>query len=182
MLSTSAFVVTHIAGATGALSWAVVEWFYKGKPTTLGAASGAVAGLATITPAAGFVEPWAALLVGLMAGIFCYSGVVAKNKFGYDDSLDVVGIHGVGGTLGALAIGFFATKTVNDAGNNGLLFGNVELLGAQALAVLVTAIYAFAVTAILLKVLDWTMGLRLSDDEEDSGLDLSQHSERGYNF
>ena len=182
MLSTSAFVVTHIAGATGALSWAVVEWFYKGKPTTLGAASGAVAGLATITPAAGFVEPWAALLIGLMAGTFCYSGVVAKNKFGYDDSLDVVGIHGVGGTLGALAIGFFATKTVNDAGNNGLLFGNVELLGAQALAVLVTAIYAFAVTAILLKVVDWSVGLRLSDDEEDSGLDLSQHSERGYNF
>ena len=182
MLSTSAFVVTHIAGATGALSWAVVEWFYKGKPTTLGAASGAVAGLATITPAAGFVEPWAALLVGLMAGIFCYSGVVAKNKFGYDDSLDVVGIHGVGGTLGALAIGFFATKAVNEGGNNGLLFGNVELLGTQALAVVVTAIYAFAVTAILLKVLDWTVGLRLSDEEEDSGLDLSQHSETGYNF
>ncbi len=182
MLSTSAFVVTHIAGATGALAWAVVEWFYKGKPTTLGAASGAVAGLATITPAAGFVEPWAALLIGLMAGIFCYSGVVAKNKFGYDDSLDVVGIHGVGGTLGALAIGFFATKAVNEAGNNGLFFGNVELLGAQAMAVLVTAIYAFSVTAILLKVLDWTVGLRLSDEEEDSGLDLSQHSETGYNF
>ena len=182
MLSTSAFVVTHIAGATGALSWAVVEWFYKGKPTTLGAASGAVAGLATITPAAGFVEPWAALLIGLMAGIFCYSGVVAKNKFGYDDSLDVVGIHGVGGTLGALAIGFFATKAVNEGGNNGLLFGNVELLGVQALAVIVTWVYAFGVTFILLKVLDWTVGLRLSEEEEDSGLDLSQHSEKGYNF
>ena len=182
MLSTSAFVVTHIAGATGALSWAVVEWFYKGKPTTLGAASGAVAGLATITPAAGFVEPWAALLIGLMAGIFCYSGVVAKNKFGYDDSLDVVGIHGVGGTLGALAIGFFATKAVNEGGNNGLLFGNVELLGVQALAVIVTWVYAFGMTFILLKVLDWTVGLRLSEEEEDSGLDLSQHSEKGYNF
>ena len=182
MLSTSAFVVTHIAGATGALSWAVVEWFYKGKPTTLGAASGAVAGLATITPAAGFVEPWAALLIGLMAGIFCYSGVVAKNKFGYDDSLDVVGIHGVGGTLGALAIGFFATKAVNEGGNNGLLFGNVELLGVQALAVIVTWVYAFGVTFILLKVLDWTVGLRLSEEDEDSGLDLSQHSEKGYNF
>ena len=182
MLSTSAFVVTHIAGATGALSWVVVEWIYKGKPTTLGAASGAVAGLATITPAAGFVEPWAALLIGLMAGIFCYSGVVAKNKFGYDDSLDVVGIHGVGGTLGALAIGFFATKAVNESGNNGLLFGNLELLGVQALAVIVTMVYAFGMTFILLKALDWTMGLRLSEEDEYSGLDLSQHRETGYNF
>lgn len=182
MLSTSAFVVTHIAGAAGALSWAVVEWIYKGKPTTLGAASGAVAGLATITPASGFVAPLAALLIGLTAGVFCYVGVFAKNKFGYDDSLDVVGIHGVGGTWGALAIGLFATKAVNDAGNNGLFFGNVDLLGVQALAVLVTWAYAFGVTFILLKILDWTIGLRLSEEDEDSGLDLSQHSETGYNF
>ena len=182
MLSTSAFVVTHIAGAAGALSWAVVEWIYKGKPTTLGAASGAVAGLATITPASGFVGPLPALLIGLTAGAFCYLGVFAKNRFGYDDSLDVVGIHGVGGTWGALAIGLFATKAVNEAGNNGLFFGNPELLGAQALAVLVTWVYAFGVTFILLKILDWTIGLRLTDEEEDSGLDLSQHSETGYNF
>ncbi len=182
MLSTSAFVVTHIAGAAGALSWAVVEWIYKGKPTTLGAASGAVAGLATITPASGFVAPLPALLIGLTAGVFCYLGVFAKNKFGYDDSLDVVGIHGVGGTWGALAIGLFATKAVNEAGNNGLFFGNPELLGAQALAVLVTWVYAFGVTFILLKILDWTIGLRLTEEEEDSGLDLSQHSETGYNF
>jgi Amt family ammonium transporter len=182
MLSTSAFVVTHIAGAAGALSWAVVEWIYKGKPTTLGAASGAVAGLATITPASGFVAPLPALLIGLTAGAFCYLGVFAKNRFGYDDSLDVVGIHGVGGTWGALAIGLFATKAVNEAGNNGLFFGNPELLGAQVLAVLVTWVYAFGVTFILLKILDWTIGLRLTDEEEDSGLDLSQHSETGYNF
>ncbi len=182
MLSTSAFVVTHLAGAAGAISWALVEWIYKGKPTTLGLVSGAVAGLATITPAAGFVPPWAALIIGLSAGIFCYGGVVAKNKFGYDDSLDVVGIHGVGGTLGALSIGLFATQTINPAGRNGLFFGAPELLGAQAFAVIVTWVYAFGITFILLKILDWTIGLRVSEEEENSGLDLSQHSETGYNF
>jgi Amt family ammonium transporter len=182
MLSTSAFVVTHIAGAAGALSWALVEWIYKGKPTTLGAVSGAVAGLATITPAAGFVVPLAALGIGLTAGFLCYVGVVAKNKFGYDDSLDVVGIHGVGGTCGALAIGLFATKAVNEAGNNGLFWGNPDLLGVQALAVLAVWGYSFGVTFILLKVLDWTVGLRLGEEEEDRGLDLSQHNERGYNY
>jgi Amt family ammonium transporter len=181
MLSTSAFVVTHIAGAGGALSWAVVEWIYKGKPTTLGAVSGAVAGLATITPASGFVAPMPALFIGLTAGIFCYLGVVGKNKFGYDDSLDVVGIHGVGGTWGALALGLFATKAVNDAGNNGFFFGNPGLLGVQALAVGTAWVYSFLVTFILLKILDWTMGLRVSEEEEDSGLDLSQHNEMGYN-
>ena len=181
MLSTSAFVVTHIAGAGGALSWALVEWIYKGKPTTLGAVSGAVAGLATITPASGFVAPMPALFIGLTAGIFCYLGVVGKNKFGYDDSLDVVGIHGVGGTWGALALGLFATKAVNDAGNNGFFFGNPDLFGVQALAVGTAWVYSFLVTFILLKILDWTMGLRVSEEEEDSGLDLSQHNEMGYN-
>jgi Amt family ammonium transporter len=181
MLSTSAFVVTHIAGAAGALSWAVVEWVYKGKPTTLGVASGAVAGLATITPASGFVSPLPALFIGLTAGVFCYLGVVGKNRFGYDDSLDVVGIHGVGGMWGVLAVGLFATKAVNDAGNNGLFFGNPGLLGVQALAVAVAWIYSFLVTFVLLKILDWTMGLRVSEEEEESGLDLSQHNEMGYN-
>ncbi len=182
MLSTSAFVVTHIAGAAGALSWTLVEWIYKGKPTTLGAASGAVAGLATITPASGFVEPLAALAIGLTAGVLCYGGVVSKNKLGYDDSLDVVGIHGVGGTVGALAIGFFATKTVNALGSDGLFFGNPDLLGIQAIAVAVTWVYSFGVSFGLLKVLDWTMGLRVTEEDEDTGLDLSQHSETGYNF
>ncbi len=181
-LAASAFVATHIATAGAALSWVLVEWIYKGKPTTLGVASGAVAGLATITPAAGFVTPLSALFIGLTAGVFCYAGVFAKNRFGYDDSLDVVGIHGVGGTWGALAIGLFATKAVNEAGNNGLWFGNPNLLATQLLGVFVVSIYAFGVTFILLKILDWTMGLRLSEEEEDSGLDLTQHNEKGYNF
>ena len=181
MLSTSAFVVTHIAGAGGALSWALVEWVYKGKSTTLGAVSGAVAGLATITPCSGFVTPMPALFIGVTAGILCYLGVVGKNKFGYDDSLDVVGIHGVGGTWGALALGLFATKAVNDAGSNGFFFGNPELFGIQALAVGVAWVYSFLVTSILLKVLNWSIGLRVSEEDEDSGLDLSQHNEMGYN-
>jgi Amt family ammonium transporter len=182
MVSTSAFVATHIAGATGALSWAVVEWAYKGKPTTLGVASGAVAGLATVTPAAGFVAPWAALVIGLTTSLFCYVGVVAKNRFGYEDSLDVVGIHGVGGTWGVLATGLFASKAVNSAGNDGLLFGNASLLGIQALSVASALLYSFVATLIILKVLDWTMGLRVSDEHEVNGLDLSQHGEAGYSF
>jgi len=181
-LSTSAFVVTHVATAGAALSWAGVEWIYKGKPTTLGVASGAVSGLVAITPASGFVGPMSALLIGLFAGILCYGAVLSKNRFGYDDSLDVVGVHGVGGTWGALATGLFATKAINDAGNNGLFFGNPGLLGIQALAVVATWVYAFIVTLILLKILDWTMGLRVTEEDEESGLDLSQHSETGYNF
>jgi Amt family ammonium transporter len=181
-LSTNAFVVTHVAAAAAALSWVAAEWFYKGRPTTLGAASGAVAGLVAITPGSGFVGPMSALLIGLAAGIFCYLGVVGKNRFSYDDSLDVVGVHGVGGTWGALATGLFASKAINDAGENGLFFGNPGLLGIQAVAVLVTWVYAFLMTLVILKVLDWTMGLRVDDEEEETGLDLSQHSETGYNF
>ncbi len=182
MLSTSAFVVTHIAGSGGALSWAFGEWIYKGKPTTLRAVSGAVAGLATITPASGFVGPMPALLIGLAAGILCYLGVMAKNRFGYDDSLDVFGIHGVGGTLGSLALGLFASKAINGAGNNGLFFGNPSLLAVQALSVVSAMVYSFVVTLILLKILDWTLVLRVSEEEENSGLDLSQHGETGYSF
>jgi Amt family ammonium transporter len=182
MLSTSAFVATHIAGAAGALSWAVVEWIYKGKPTTLGVASGAVAGLATVTPAAGFVAPWAALVIGLTTSLFCYVGVVAKNKFGYEDSLDVVGIHGVGGTWGVLATGLFASKAVNPAGNDGLFLGNPSLLGVQALSVVSAWVYSFVMTLMILKILDWTMGLRVSEEHEVNGLDLSQHGEAGYSF
>ncbi len=181
-LSTSAFVVTHIATAGAALAWATVEWVYKGKATTLGAASGAVAGLVAITPGSGFVGPMPALIIGLGAGILCYAGIMSKNRFGYDDSLDVVGVHGVGGTWGALATGLFASKAINDAGDNGLFFGNPGLLGTQAVAVLVTWAYAFGMTFLILKVLDWMMGLRVSDEEEEIGLDLSQHSETGYNF
>jgi Amt family ammonium transporter len=181
-LATSAFVVTQISAATAALSWMIVEWAYKGNPTVLGAASGAVAGLATITPASGFVGPFAAVIIGLVAGALCYYAVNLKSKFGYDDSLDVVGVHGVGSTWGVLATGLFASKAINAAGNNGLFFGNPSLLGIQALSIVAVWIYAFVATFIILKVLDWTMGLRISEDQEISGLDISQHGEAGYSF
>jgi Amt family ammonium transporter len=179
-LSTNAFVVTHIAGATAALVWVTVEWMHRGKPTTLGVASGCVAGLAAITPASGFVGPMAAILIGMGAGIFCYWAIVLKWKLGYDDSLDVVGVHGVGGIWGVLATGLFAEKAINPAGANGLFFGNPSLLGAQAIAVVATVAYSFLVTLIILKVISVFFGLRVTEEEEETGLDLSQHSETGY--
>jgi len=179
-LSTNAFVVTHIAAATAALVWVTVEWMHRGNPTTLGAASGCVAGLVAITPASGFVGPMAAILIGMGAGILCYWAIVLKWKLGYDDSLDVVGVHGVGGTWGALATGLFAEKAINPAGANGLFFGNASLLGAQAIAVIATIAYSFLVTLIILKVLSVFFGLRVAEEEEETGLDLSQHSETGY--
>ncbi len=180
-LATSAFVATNTACATAAFTWAVVEWMHRGKPTVLGAVSGAVAGLVAITPAAGFVSPMSSILIGMLGGVVCYFSVsVVKSKLGYDDSLDAFGIHGVGGTLGALATGLFASKLVNSAGNDGLFFGNPALLVNQAIAVVATAVYAFVVTAILLKVLDATMGLRVTKEDEVTGLDLSQHGESGY--
>ena len=182
-LAASAFVVTNTACAAAAFTWAVVEWMHRGKPTVLGAVSGAVAGLVAITPAAGFVSPMSSILIGIMGGVVCYFSVsVIKGKLGYDDSLDAFGIHGVGGTLGALSTGLFASKLVNPAGNDGLFFGNPSLLVNQVIAVVATAVYAFVVTAILLKVLDATMGLRVSKEDEVTGLDLSQHGESGYNF
>jgi len=181
-LATSAFVVTHIATASAALSWMIVEWAHRGNPTALGAASGAVAGLVAITPASGFVGPVSAIIIGLIAGGVCYSAIQLKARFRYDDSLDVVGVHGVGGTWGALATGLFASKAINSAGNDGLFFGNASLLGIQALSVVSAWIYSFVLTLIILKVLDRTMGLRVSDEHEISGLDLSQHGETGYNF
>jgi Amt family ammonium transporter len=181
-LAASAFTATHVAAAAATFSWVCTEWLYRGKPTTLGAASGCVAGLVAITPAAGFVGPISALIIGLAAGVLCYFAIFLKHKLGYDDALDVVGVHGVGGTFGALATGLFASKAVNEAGNNGFFFGNPALLGTQALAVGVTLVYSFVVTVIILKVLDWTMGLRVEHEEEVAGLDLSQHSEVGYNL
>ena len=181
-LATSAFVVTHISTAAAALSWMIAEWLYRGEPTVLGAASGAVAGLVAITPASGFVGPISAILIGLVAGVLCYSAINLKIKLGYDDSLDVVGVHGVGGTWGALATGLFASKVINSAGNDGLFFGNPSLIGIQALSVISAWIYSFVVTLIILKVLDWTMGLRVTDEHEVNGLDLSQHGEAGYSF
>jgi len=181
-LATSAFVVTHISTAAAALSWIIAEWRYRGNPTALGVASGAVAGLVAITPASGFVGPVSAIIIGLIAGVVCYLAINLKSKFGYDDSLDVVGVHGVGGTWGALATGLFASKAVNLAGNDGLFFGNPSLIGIQALSIVSAWVYSFVVTLIILKILDWTMGLRVSEEHEINGLDLSQHGEAGYSF
>jgi Amt family ammonium transporter len=181
-LATSAFLTTHIAAATATLSWIFVEWRHRGKPTLLGAASGAVAGLVAITPASGFVGPLAALLIGLCAGALCYFGVNIKNYFGFDDSLDAVGVHGVGGIFGALATGLFASKAINAAGADGAFFGNPSLLLIQLLSVAVAVVYAFSITWIILKVLDRTMGVRVPIEEEVEGLDLSQHGESGYIF
>lgn len=179
-LSGSAFVATHMAGTTGALSWITMEWKLSGKATTLGAASGAIAGLATITPAAGFVGPISASIIGLIAGCGCYLGIMAKNRFGYDDSLDVVGIHGVGGVIGLLAAGFFASTAVNPGGSNGLFFGNPSQLGVQIIAIAATIVYTFIITFILLKIIDKLFGLRVTENDELEGLDLSQHGETAY--
>jgi len=179
-LATSAFVVTNSATAAAALSWMVMEWMYRGKPTVLGAASGAVAGLVAITPASGFVGPMSSLLIGVGAGVICYLAVIWKSKLGYDDSLDAFGIHGIGGTWGALATGLFASKAINPGGADGLFFGNPGQLGIQAVAVLTSWVFAFVGTMVILKVIDVMMGLRVTREEEQMGLDLSQHEERAY--
>ena len=179
-LATSAFVATHIATAAAALAWMFAEWMARGKPTVLGAASGAVAGLVAITPGSGFVGPMSAILIGIGGGVFCFTACNLKSKFGYDDSLDVVGVHGVGGTWGALATGLFASKAINAAGNDGLFFGNPGQLWTQLVAVVVTWVFAAVGTLIILCVLKAVMGLRVSEEEEQMGLDLSQHDEKGY--
>ena len=160
-LASSAFTATHLATCAATLAWVGTEWLVRGKPTTLGAASGAVAGLVAITPAAGFVGPMSAIIIGLGAGVICYLAVLAKPKLGYDDSLDVVGVHCVGGIWGALATGLFASKLVNPAGGDGLFFGNPGQLVIQFLAVGVTLVFSFVVSYILFKILDATMGLRV---------------------
>jgi Amt family ammonium transporter len=181
-LAGSAFIATHIAGTTGALAWILMERWLSGKATTLGAASGAIAGLATITPAAGFVGPISAALIGILAGVGCYYGILAKIRFRYDDSLDVVGIHGVGGIIGLLAAGVLASTVVNPDGANGLVFGNPGQLGIQLIAVLVTVVYTFVLSYILLKIVDVLFGLRVSEKDEVGGLDLTQHDETAYNL
>jgi ammonium transporter, Amt family len=172
-----AFTVTHIAAATGALGWMLAERLHSGKASALGAASGIVAGLVGITPASGFVEPAWAMVIGFGAGIICFRGVLLKDKFGYDDSLDAFGVHGIGGAWGAIATGIFAT-----VGGTGLLFGGTDQFIAQVVSVVVTAVYAFVVTWILVKVLDATMGFRVNENDEVLGLDHSQHGEVGYNL
>lgn len=176
----TAFVSTHLGGMAGMAMWTLVEWKHRGKPTTLGAASGAIAGLATITPAAGFVSPNSAVCIGLIAGLACYLAVAAKSSLGYDDSLDVVGIHGVGGLVGTLLLGVFASTAVNPAGADGLLAGNPAFLGILAFGVLVVGVYAFGVSWGILKAVDALMGLCLDKDSELRGLDLAEHSETAY--
>jgi Amt family ammonium transporter len=181
-LASSAFMATHTAASLAALGWMFAEWIKSGKPTMLGAASGAVAGLVAITPAAGFVTPMAAIVIGFAAGAVCYTACMLKSKLGYDDSLDVVGVHGVGGVFGAIMTGVFATKAINAAGNDGLLYGNSSLLVTQLIAVGITVAFAAAGTGVILLVLKAVMGLRVNEDEERQGLDLSQHSETAYVF
>jgi Amt family ammonium transporter len=181
-LASSAFTATHLATAAATLSWVGVEWIVRGKPTTLGAASGAVAGLVAITPAAGFVGPMSAIIIGLVAGVICYLAVLTKPKLGYDDSLDVVGVHCIGGIVGALCTGLFASKLINPAGGNGLFFGNPGQFVIQVIAVVATLVFSFVVSFILFKILDATMGLRVSTEEEVTGLDIGEHQETGYSL
>jgi len=186
-LAASAFVATHFAAAAGTLAWPALEWIFHGKPTVLGACSGAVAGLVCITPAAGFVQPMSAILMGLLAGGVCYYSCSSlKRKFKYDDSLDAFGVHGVGGTLGAILTGVFATRVVTDpivSGGKelGLLEGG-SLLVPQIVAAGITIVYSVAVSFVLLKLLDVTLGLRATQHHEVQGLDYSQHGEEGYLF
>ncbi|EGW39946.1 ammonium transporter [Desulfosporosinus sp. OT] len=180
-LAGMAFVNTNTAAAAAAVAWAVVERLHRGKSTMLGAASGAVAGLVAITPGAGFVTPLSSIFIGLVGGIVCYLAIsIMKAKFGYDDALDAFGCHGIGGTWGALATGIFATKTINSAGADGLFYGNASLLGIQALSVLITVVFAVVATFIILKVIGLVMKLRVSEEQEAIGLNLSLHGEEAY--
>jgi Amt family ammonium transporter len=177
-LAVSAFVVTHMAGATASLTWTIMSWLRTGKPSVIGAATGGIAGLAAVTPASGFIDPMGAVAIGIGVGVVSFLAMGLKTRLGFDDALDVWACHGVGGTWGVLATGLFAQLAINSAGANGLLYGNTALFSAQAVAVVVTWLYSFAVTFILLKVLDRVMGLRVTDDEEELGLDIAQHGER----
>jgi len=178
--ASNAFVVTHMATSTAAISWVLAEWIIRGKPTTLGVASGAVAGLVAITPAAGFVGPVSSVIVGGVAGVLCYLAVLAKSRLGYDDALDVVGIHGVGGSWGAIATGLFAAKAIGGA--DGLFFGNPAQLGIQIVSVLATIGYSFMVSLVILSVVKAIMGLRVTEEEEVAGVDTSVHGEAAYNL
>jgi Amt family ammonium transporter len=182
-LAAQAFLNTHMAAAAGMLGWLVVERMKTGHATTLGAASGAVAGLVAITPCAGFVGGMAPILIGFIAGIVCFLAIQLKFKLGYDDSLDVIGVHLVGGIVGSLMVGLFADTAINGLGGDGLFFGGgAELLGKQFVAVGATLVWSFAISFILAKVIDATIGFRCSDEEEAAGLDITQHAETAYSF
>ncbi len=189
-LATSAFVATHFGAAAATLGWLAMEWMRSGKPSVLGGISGAVAGLVAITPASGFVKPFPALLIGLAAGAFCYLMCsMVKSKFGYDDSLDAFGVHGAGGTLGAILTGVFATNVINNAlkdGDKPALLGLVDGNGGQVMNQIIASAAAWGLaivgTFVLLKIVDAVVGLRVNEEEERDGLDLSQHGEEGYNL
>lgn len=180
-IAATAFVATHLGAMAGMAMWVIMELLNQGKATTLGAASGAISGLATITPTAGFVGPNAAILVGLIAGVVCYIAVNVKAKFNLDDSLDVVGIHGVGGLTGTICLGIFASKAVNPGGVDGLIYGNAAQLVIQLKGVVIVAVYTFVVSWVLFKLIHVTMGLRVTEEAENQGLDSSEHSETAYN-
>jgi len=181
-LAANAFVTTQAATAAGVLGWSFMEWIRQGKPTALGAVSGAIAGLVAITPAAGFVAPVSAIWIGLVGGLVCYFAVaVIKGKLGYDDSLDAFGIHGFGGIWGAIATGLWATVEVNADGANGLFYGESALLTAQLISVVFTIVFAAVGTVALLSIVKWVMKIRPTDSEEVIGLDITEHGERAYN-
>ncbi|MFZ3062759.1 MAG: ammonium transporter [Actinomycetota bacterium] len=178
-LAANAFVVTNTAAAAAAVTWTILSWIDQ-KPGALGFATGAVAGLVAITPASGYVGPLAAIAIGIGASVICYYAVVLRMRLRIDESLDVLGVHGVGGTVGAIATGIFASKAINAAGANGLLFGNPKQLLVQLATVGIVLAYAFVMTWIIAKVIDVTIGLRVANKEEDVGLDLAQHAETAY--
>ncbi len=180
-LAVSAFISTHLAAAAAALAWAVLEWALRRRPTALGLISGAIAGLATVTPAAGYVTPAGAIAIGVLTGVVCYfSVVVVKSRLGYDDSLDAFGVHGVGGMFGVLLTGLLATTAVNPNGADGLAYGNAGQLLLQLIAVIVCAVFSFVVSWGLLKLVDRLIGLRVTSEHENIGLDLTQHRESAY--
>ena len=179
-LATSAFVVTNTATAMAGLTWITVSWLHKGRPSVLGMAAGAVAGLVAITPASGFVDVSGSILIGLGAGSICYLAMQLRPRLRVDDALDVWAVHGIGGTWGAIATGIFATVAINSAGANGLLYGNPQQLLTQVIAVGATWIYAATATFVIVKVIDLTIGMRVKESEESLGLDRSQHGEIAY--
>lgn len=179
-LAVSAFVVTHVSAAMGAITWTTLSWIRQGAPSVLGAAAGAVAGLVAITPASGFVNASSALIIGFGAGAICYFGVVLKSRLGFDDALDVFAVHGLGGIWGAIATGLFATKTVNPAGNDGLFYGNPGQVLVQLAAVGATIVWSGGITFVILKLIDVTIGLRVTEKEEEAGLDVVLHGEEAY--
>jgi len=182
-LAANAFVVTHAAATAGVLGWVIPEWIRQGKPTVIGAVSGAVAGLVAITPAAGYVDVLPSIAIGFIGGSICYSAVaILKEKFGYDDSLDAFGVHGVGGMWGAVATGLWATTQINPAGANGLFYGETDLFIAQIISIFVAIVFAVVGSTILFKIVSKFIEIRADEDEEVIGLDVYEHGERGYNI